>query len=355
MNRGTGVAFLLLCLGVAGPLTAQEPLPLPAQTQTQIESEIQAKAQASQPQPNSEPSLRPNPLQELRDFEPTANAEYRLGKGDAITVSFAGRPDMQAKLIVGPDGRITLPLAGDIMLDGLTRTEAAQAIERVLAPYYSNLQVTVTVTQYTANSVVLLGAVDHPGIITFDGTPTLLEALARGGVQAGPDKSGQIPEANEVPERVAIYRGNDKVIWVQLRKLVETGSGMADLRLRREDVIYVPSNSDRYISVLGEVQHPGPVPLTYHATIASVLASAGGFTAPAGTKPRVQIIDSSTGTKRTLSFNDYMDPMKSTEFQLKPGDILLVPQSGFYHSTYFLERFNPLITVATIAFYAGAL
>jgi len=336
-------------------LAAQEPLPLPAQTQSQIESEIQQKTQAQQAQPGAEPTLKPNPLQELKDFEPAADEEYRLGKGDAITVDFAGRPDMLAKLIVGPDGRITLPLAGDIMLDGLTRSEAAGAIEKALAPYYSNMAVTVTVTLYTANRVVLLGAVDHPGTITFDGTPTLLEALARGGVQAGPNKSGQEPQANEIPDRCAIYRGNDKVIWVELRKLVETGSPMADLRLHRDDVIYVPSNSERYVSVLGEVQHPGPVPLTYNATLASILATAGGFTEHAGTKPHVQLIDPTTGTSRTLSFNDYMNPLKSSELQLKPGEIVYVQQSGFYHATYFLERLNPLVTVATIAFYAGAL
>lgn len=355
MNRRTGIAFILFCLGAAVPAAAQADLPLPAQTQSQIESEIQARTQAQQPQPGAEPALKPNPLQELRDFEPSGDEEYRLGKGDNITVDFAGRPDMLAKLVIGPDGRITLPLAGDIMLDGLTRAEAAAAIEKALAPYYTNMAVTVTVTLYTANRVVLLGAVDHPGTITFDGTPTLLEALARGGVQAGPNKSGQTPEANEVPDRVAIYRGNDKVIWVELRKLVETGSGMADLRLRRDDVIYVPSEMDRSISVLGEVQHPGPVPLTYNATIASILATAGGFTEHAGSKPHVQLIDPTTGSSRTLSFNDYMNPLKASENQLKPGEIIFVPQSGFYHATYFLERLNPLVTVATLAFYSGAL
>lgn len=356
VHHRTGLAYMVICLGAAGALAAQAPLPLPAQTRAEIESRIQAQSQQQQgEQPASEPSLKQNPLQTLREFEPAANEEYRLGKGDAITVDFAGRPDLEAKLIVGPDGRITLPLAGDIHLDGLTRTEGAKAIEGALAPYYSNLAVTITVTQYTANRVVLLGAVDHPGTVTFDGTPTLLEALARGGVTAGPNKSGQLSQTNEIPERCAIYRGSDKVIWVELRKLVESGNTLADLRLRRDDVIYVPSNTERFISVLGEVQHPGAVPLSYNSTLASLLASAGGFTEKAGGKPHVQIVDPSTGSSRTVSFSDVLNPAKSSEVQLKPGEILYVPQSGFYHTTYFLERLNPLVTVATIAFYAGAI
>ena len=378
LRIGSACFGLCLCAIAA----AQEPLPLPlpaappaasqpqsqsqnqnpapnltpgqAQIQAQIESQIQAQQKA---QGSAQPSLKPNPEETLRNFEPSSDEEYRLGKGDAITVDFAGRPDLMAKLIVGPDGRITLPLAGDIMLDGLTRQQAAQAIEAALAPYYSNLVVTVTVTQYTANRVVLLGAVDHPGTISFDGTPTLLEALARGGVQAGPDRSGggTSTQADMIPERCAIYRGNDQVIWVELRKLVETGNALADLRLRRDDVIYVPSNAERFVSVLGQVKNPGAIPLAYNATLASLVASAGGFTEAAGSKPHVEIVDPSTGTKQILTFDDVMNPAKSSEIQLKPGDILYVPESGFYHATYFLERLNPLVTVATIAMYAGVL
>ena len=325
----SGIASLVLCLCGAGCVAGQEPLPLPAvpqaqtqaqdrtqdpaqdqssggsqnqapnltpaqvQIQTQIQAQIESQIQSQQKsQANGQPALKPNPEETLRNFEPSSDEEYRLGKGDGITVDFAGRPDLLAKLIVGPDGRITLPLAGDILLDGLTRQQSAQAIETALAPYYSNLVVTVTVTLYTANRVVLLGAVDHPGTISFDGTPTLLEALARGGVQAGPDRTGGGPstQADMIPERCAIYRGNDQVIWVELRKLVETGNALADLRLRRDDVIYVPSNAERFVSVLGQVKNPGAIPLAYNATLASLVASAGGFTEGAGNKPRVDIV-----------------------------------------------------------------
>jgi len=113
---------------------------------------------AAQAQSPAEPQLKPNPLETLRSFEPAADEEYRLGKGDEITIDFVGRPDLAAKLVVGPDGRITLPLAGDVMLAGQTREDAAKAIDTALAPYYTNLQAQVTVTKYTANKVLVLGA-----------------------------------------------------------------------------------------------------------------------------------------------------------------------------------------------------
>ena len=79
-------------------------------------------------------------------------------------MDFVGRPDLSAKLVIGPDGRITLPLAGEVMLAGLTRSEAARAIETALSGYYPNLSAQVTVTKYTANRVLVLGAVARPGM-----------------------------------------------------------------------------------------------------------------------------------------------------------------------------------------------
>jgi polysaccharide biosynthesis/export protein len=288
------------------------------------------------------PQLKVNPLQALRDFEPAADEEYRLGKGDEITVDFAGRPEMTAKLVVGPDGRITLPLAGDMMMAGQTRTEAAKDIDNALSPYYNNLSAQVTVTKYTANRVLVLGAVEHPGEVTFDGTPKLLEALSRSGLETGPNKASQIPE------RCAIYRGQDEVVWVDLKKLIDAGNSLADLRLRRDDVVYVPNGGERFVSVLGQVQHPGAVQLTGTSTLTTVLAAAGGFALPAGNKPHIQIVDPDSGTSQIISFKDLLDPDKDPEITLKSGDLIFVPQSKVYRATYIVERLSPVITAAAL-------
>ena len=343
MNLRIHVLFLLLPIsGVCGlGAPAQTAVPSPDQMAAQDAIAQEAGGQAQQPK------LKLNPLEALRKFEPAEDEEYRLGRGDEITVDFAGRPDLAAKLIVGPDGRITLPLAGDVVLDGLTRTDAAKAIDSALSGYYTNLSSQVTVTKYTANKVLVLGAVDKPGVVTFDGTPTLLEALTRSSLENGPNRAVQMPE------RCAIYRGHDQVVWVELKALMDSGNGLADLRLRRDDVIYVPNGAERFVSVLGQVQKPGAVPLTSSSTLASVLASAGGFTPAAGNKPHIQIVDPASGISRIISLNDVLNPAKSLEITQKPGEIVFVPQSGFYRATYFLERLNPAIQAATLTMELG--
>jgi polysaccharide export outer membrane protein len=309
--------------------------PAPAQTQTQEPPD---------------PQLKPNPLDTLRKFEPAADEEYSLGRGDEIQIDFAGRPELVAKLVVGPDGRITLPLAGEVMLAGLTRSEAARKIESVLTVYYDNLSAMVTVTKYTANRVMVLGAVDHPGPMTFDGPPTLLEAITRGGLPlVGPEKRPQIPD------RCAIYRGSDQVMWVELRKLVDSGNPLADLRLRRDDVVYVPDPAERFVSVMGQVEHAGAIPLSGNSTLLSVLAMAGGISEKAGANPHVQIIDPATGASNVFAFKDLMKGSSNLEITLKPGEIIYVPESGFYRATYFLERVNPIASLAVLAAVNGAL
>jgi len=169
-----------------------------------------------------------------------------------------------------------------------------------------------------------------------------LEALSRSGLETGPNKAAQIPE------RCAIYRGQDAVVWVNLKMLVDSGNAMADLRLRRDDVVYVPNGGERFVSVLGQVQHPGAVPLLGNSTLVSILANAGGFTEAAGNKPHIQIVDPVTGTSRVISMNDLLNPDKSLEITPKPGEIIFVPQSKFFRATYAVERLSPMITAAAL-------
>ncbi len=329
MRHRTALTCMCIALWGATGAAAQQP-----------SDPMSASLSQGAPQ-SSDPQLKPNPLEMLRSFEPPADEEYTLGRGDEITVDFPGRSSMQAKLVIGPDGRITLPLAGDLMLAGLTREEAAKAIVTALTPYYQNLTAQVTVTKYTANHVLVLGAVTNPGLVTFEGAPTLLGALTRAGLGTGPNKIAQLPD------RCAVYRGQNQVVWVELKSLMQSGNGLADLRLRRDDVVYVPSAADRIVSVLGEVQKPGAVPLDSSTTLASVLAQAGGFTAKAGNNPHIQIVDPAGGTSRVISFKDLRNPAKALEVTLRPGEMIYVPQSGFARATYALERLNPLITAAT--------
>jgi polysaccharide export outer membrane protein len=287
--------------------------------------------------------LQPNPLAALRAFEPPVGEEYQLGRGDELSLDFGVRTELNTKRIVGPDGRITLPLAGSVMVADKTREEASAAILAALEPYYNNLSVTVGVEKYTSNRVLLLGAVEHPGIITFDTPPTLLEVVSRGGVLGGVNTLEKMPV---IPEKCAIYRGSDKVMWVDLKALLDSGSPLADIRLRRDDVVYVPSAADHYVSVLGQVQRPGAFQLESTTTLRKLLAEAGGLTDAAGANPGIRVISPSTGTTRIIPLKTLLQP-GPLDLTLKSGDIVFVPKSAFNNISYVFDKVSPLISVFT--------
>jgi polysaccharide export outer membrane protein len=314
-----------------------------------------ADQSASQTMPK-EPVLQPNPIDVLRQFEGPAHQEYRLGPGDQIAIDIPGHPELSQKLVLGPDGRVTLPLAGNIDLSNKTREEAAAAIDTALSQYYNNIRSTVSVEKYTSNRVLVIGAVNHPGLVQFDAQPTLLEALAKAGLPGAPHNSsnqvatlGTAPSAMaSIPERCAVYRGRNAVVWVNLRKLLREGNSMADLRLRRGDVVFVPNPQDNFVSVLGEVQHPGAVQLSPGMTLANVLTLAGGLNTQLGAAHRVEVLDPATGKKTIFLFKDVLaNKGNVAELTLKPGDVIFVPRSGFFKVTNTLNAFSPLTSLFT--------
>ena len=147
----------------------------------------------------------------LRELEPPVQEAYVLGSGDTVDLYVATHPELSKQYVIGPDGFITIDLAGSVKIAGLTRDEAAKAAEHALSFYYTRPVVTVSVEKYGSNTIMIFGNVQHPGILVYDGTvPTLLDAIGRGGLLINPrDKDG-------LPARCIIYRGDDTVVPVEL-------------------------------------------------------------------------------------------------------------------------------------------
>jgi polysaccharide biosynthesis/export protein len=299
----------------------------------------------------SSPQLKVSPMKALQNFEPAENEEYALGPGDEISLDFPGRPELGGKKVVGPDGRITLSLVGPLNVADKNRNEVAKLVVDALSPYYKDLTVTVNIDKYGSNRIVIIGSVQHPGVLYFDNTPTLLDVIARGGLLAnaagnGPN-NGAAAVRDGIPERCAIYRGNDQVVWIDLKQLLQTGNSMADLRLRRNDIVFVPAQQEVFVSVLGSVMHAGAIALTPESTLASVLAEAGGLAE--GAAANIQVVQPSTGKTVTIPFKNLLTLKGTDEVKLHAGDVVFVPQSGFFKSTYVIQRLSPVATMGVMA------
>lgn len=108
-------------------------------------------------------------------------ADYRLGRGDKLRVEVYKDTYLSQSLQIRPDGKITLPLVGDLVASGLTPIELRDQISTALKEYVANPVVTVIVVEVTEPVVYVMGEVNQPGSIALRGQTTVLQALAMAG------------------------------------------------------------------------------------------------------------------------------------------------------------------------------
>jgi polysaccharide biosynthesis/export protein len=260
-----------------------------------------------------------------------------MGPGDEITVTVWGHDDLSGKHIIGPDGRVSIPIVGSQQLAYLTPDEAGRRITKALATDYLDPVATVEVDSYESNRVLILGRVTNPGILHFDTAPYLLDALAK----AGTLPVGGVGADKAAMNRCAIFRGRDEIVWINLRALLKGRDLSLNIPLRRDDLIYIPDADDQLVYVMGQVDKPGAHRLTPDMSFMDALAQAGGPT-DNGAKDRIVLARPRIGTQTTIDVNEYLHAHAEHNYMLEEGDIIYVPQSRMAKIGYFLQQFNPV-------------
>ena len=107
--------------------------------------------------------------------------EYRIGPGDKLRIEVYKDAQLSQSVQVRPDGKITLPLIGDLEANGSTPLELRDTIAKSLKEYITNPTVTVIVVEALASKVYVMGEVTRPGTMELHGPTTILQALAMAG------------------------------------------------------------------------------------------------------------------------------------------------------------------------------
>jgi polysaccharide export outer membrane protein len=154
-----------LSLAIAVPAAAQRPS-IPAPTRGSGAPAAFAGAEADKKLPP------PAPL---------VDSEYRLGSGDKLRIEVYKDEQLSQSVQIRPDGKITLPLIGDMEATGRTPLELRDSITASLKEYMTNPVVTVIVVEAVAAQVFVMGEVSKAGPIPLNGPTTVLQALAMAG------------------------------------------------------------------------------------------------------------------------------------------------------------------------------
>jgi polysaccharide export outer membrane protein len=240
----------------------------------------------------------------------------QLGPGDQVKMDVFGRPEMDTTTYVGDDGSIRVPLAGKVMIGGLSPSEAGQKVEAALkhGQYLVDPHVTFTVVQSRSQRVSVLGEVRAPGRYPIESNTTVLDLLAQAG---GATEKG----ADIIYILRADQSGKLQRYAVNLTGTVDSqDSAPAVLQtLRGGDSIFVPVAEQFYIA--GEVRTPAMYRLESGMTLVQAIARAGGIT-ERGSASRVQI-------KRRGPKGDYIVISGKANEKIQADDVITVKERIF--------------------------
>jgi len=259
---------------------------------------------------------------------PAWQTRYTLGPGDTLTFSIYDRPDLTRENVrIAPDGTVSYLQAVAVRAEGLTLDELRTRIESELSQYQKNAKVVITPAEVASKSFSIIGRVKSPGSYTLDRPTSILEAIARAdGIQIGSVRGSAFELADF--ERSFVARDGRK-LDVDLAELYYEGDFSENAFLEPEDYIYVASNVDNEIYVLGAVDDPGRRKMPVNLTLAQAIGEAGGFT-DAAFRRKVLVVRGSIHDPqpRVVDMRAVLRG-EAKDVQLKSRDIVYVSERPF--------------------------
>lgn len=184
---------------------------------------------------SSSKSVAPPPVADAQVL-----SEYLIGVGDALQISVWRNPELSLAVPVRPDGKVSMPLIGDIMAANLTATQLSANIVKSLSGYVKSPQVTVIVANPSSSDfqrrVRITGAVRSPQSIPYREGMTVLDLVLLAG---GPNEFASSNKAK-------LYRkinGELKVYPVKLDDLINDGEIETNYPLQPSDIVTVPERA----------------------------------------------------------------------------------------------------------------
>lgn len=111
----------------------------------------------------------------------TPPAGYLMGPSDVIRVSVWKEPELSQTAVIRPDGKISIPLVGEIPIAGSSIVDAQTAVADRLRSLLSNPQVTIAVLEIHSRQVYITGEIGHPGAYPLTSSMNVLQLIASAG------------------------------------------------------------------------------------------------------------------------------------------------------------------------------
>lgn len=179
-------------------------------------------------------------------------SSYLLGPGDRLDITVYAVPEFSRSVVIGPDGRISMPMVDPIQVADLSLADAKKRIMMTLAGTIVDPTLDLSISEYAPKAIFVGGEVGTPGVIDMPGQIDALQAIIMAGGFTDRSSMQQVLLLRRVPGEGSQTYSFDVKRGIYNAELAGLGP------LQRFDVIYVPTTRivkvgiffDQYLNAL---------------------------------------------------------------------------------------------------------
>ncbi len=288
---------------------------------------------------------------ELRILQKAKPEPYRIAGGDVFSFSVYDNPELSTRsegVIITPDGYISITLTGPIKIGGLTIREATKFIEKKLSHYIRNPKVSIAPVRIQSANFTILGKVRSPNRYVLSNNARITDAIAMAGGLASGIFDGDSVEIANLRDAYLMRQG--KILPIDFTKALYEGDMLNNIPLMNGDYIYIPSNLNTAVYVLGAVNNPSVIGYKKDLTILKALTYARGMTVEHS--EIALIIRGSVVNPKVYKINiDNILEGDGFDFLLRPNDVIFIPKGGLSQFNDMVRKIVP--TIAALNLLAG--
>jgi polysaccharide export outer membrane protein len=165
----------------------------------------------------------------------SASDDYIIGPSDVLAISVWKEPELTRTVPVRPDGKISLPLIGELEVSGLTALNVQRLVAQRLKEYISKPEVTVIVQEVRSRTYVIVGKIVRPGSYGLGKPTTVLEAIALAGGFLDFAKVSKIYIIRRVDGSPS-----ERFFYFDYKKVIRGQNPQQNVELKSGDTIVVP-------------------------------------------------------------------------------------------------------------------
>jgi polysaccharide biosynthesis/export protein len=163
-----------------------------------------------------------------------SDSSYVIGANDVLAINVWKEPDISRSVPVRSDGRISLPLVGELQASGQTPRQLEQEISTRLKNYISEPEVTVIVTDSKSQKINIMGMVTRPGAYLLTSSTTVLDSIAMAGGFKDFAKQKSIYVLRQSAD------GKQERLSFNYKEVIKGKNPEQNIRLQAGDTVVVP-------------------------------------------------------------------------------------------------------------------